>query len=326
MYKLDEQLIKGNPVKQSVRKALGHTLAELGAQHQDVVAVTADLASSVGLAEFKECHGARFIETGIAEQNLVTLASGLAHEGKTVYLAAYAAFSPGRNWEQIRTTICLNDQPVKVIGSHTGLNVGPDGATHQMLEDIALMRVLPNMTVLAPGDANEAAQMAQAVYDYPHPVYIRVPRSDQVVFSTPDDHFKIGKAYVVRQDDEAIITLLSTGTMTGTALLVAQALAERGVGVSVVHVPTIKPLDRETILREVGKNSVAVTLEEHQVAGGFGSAIAELLLESGVVPQVFKRIGVNDQFGQSGTADELLAHYGLDVAGVLRQITQLIGE
>ncbi len=321
---LGRDFLQGNITRRSVRQSLGRALADLADQHQEIVALSADLAASVGLGEFAKRHGHRFVEAGIAEQNLITVASGLAHEGKQVYVAAYAAFSPGRNWEQIRTTICLNDQPVRIIGSHTGLNVGPDGATHQMLEDIALMRVLPNMTVIAPSDSTEAVKMLAAIYNYPHPVYIRLPREDQINLWSEQYNFKIGKAYVVRSDDEASITVLSTGTMTSTALLVAQCLASEGVGVSVVHVPTIKPLDQDTILREVGKNSVAVTLEEHQVAGGFGSAIAELLLESNVVPRIFKRIGIYDQFGQSGTSQDLLAQYQLDVSGVVKQIAALL--
>ena len=324
MYQLDKDFIKGNVQKASLRKAFGHALMEVAWDNDKVVALTADLGSSVGLGEFHEQIPERFVETGIEEQNLVTLASGMAHAGKIPFVAAYAAFSPGRNWEQIRTTICLNNQPVKIIGSHTGINVGPDGATHQMLEDIALMRVLPNMTVLAPGDAVEAAKMARSLVNYNHPAYVRLPRADFPVFSDETAPFTIGKAYVVRPDDEASITIISTGSMTGNAMLAANQLAERGINVSVVHVPTIKPLDRETILREVGKNSICITVEEHQVAGGLGSAVAELLLESGVMPQIFKRIGINDEYGQSGTCDELLRHYGLDVDGIVRQIVGLV--
>lgn len=326
MYKLDKDFIKGNVQKASLRKAFGHGLAGAAKNNDKVVALTADLGSSVGLGEFHEQLPERFIETGIEEQNLVTLASGMAHAGKIPFVAAYAAFSPGRNWEQIRTTICLNNQPVKIVGSHTGVNVGPDGATHQMLEDIALMRVLPNMTVIAPGDAVEAEKVARALVKYDHPAYVRLPRADFPTFSADDAPFEVGKAYVVCPDDEASITIISTGSMTGNAMLSANRLAEQGINASVVHVPTIKPLDRETILREVGKNSICVTVEEHQATGGLGSAVAELLLEAGVTPRIFKRLAINDKYGQSGTCDELLSYYKLDVEGITNQIMMLLNQ
>ncbi len=323
-YQLDENFIKGQPQIASLRKSFGHTLAELAKQDERIVALSADLSSSVGLGEFAESMGARYIEVGIAEQNLVSVASGLAHMGKIPFAASYAVFNPGRNWEQIRTTICLNNQPVKIIGSHAGLNVGPDGASHQMLEDIALTQVLPNMVVLAPGDAIEAQKMAKLMVDDQRPNYIRLPRADLPTFSTIDDPLEIGKAYLLRQDDNPVVTIISTGSMTGNALLASGQLFKQGIGTEVVHVPTIKPLDRETILASVGRTSITVIIEEHQVIGGLGSTVASLILESDVRPTKFLRIGVQDKFGQSGTADQLWRYYGLDVDSIVNNIKSLL--
>lgn len=323
-YQLDENFIKGQPQIASLRKSFGHTLAELAKQDERIVALSADLSSSVGLGEFAESMGARYIEVGIAEQNLVSVASGLAHMGKIPFAASYAVFNPGRNWEQIRTTVCLNNQPVKIIGSHAGLNVGPDGASHQMLEDIALTQVLPNMVVLAPGDAIEAQKMAKLMVDDQRPNYIRLPRADLPTFSTIDDPLEIGKSYLLRQDDNPVVTIISTGSMTGNALLASGQLFKQGIGTEVVHVPTIKPLDRETILASVGRTSITVIIEEHQVIGGLGSTVASLILESDVRPTKFLRIGVQDKFGQSGTADQLWRYYGLDVDSIVNNIKSLL--
>ena len=323
-YQLDENFAKGQPQIASLRKSFGHALAELAKQDERIVALSADLSSSVGLGEFAESMGARYIEVGIAEQNLVSVASGLAHMGKIPFAASYAVFNPGRNWEQIRTTICLNNQPVKIIGSHAGLNVGPDGASHQMLEDIALTQVLPNMVVLAPGDAIEAQKMAKLMVDDQRPNYIRLPRADLPTFSTIDDPLEIGKAYLLRQDDNPVVTIISTGSMTGNALLASGQLFKQGIGTEVVHVPTIKPLDRETILASVGRTSITVIIEEHQVIGGLGSTVASLILESDVRPTKFLRIGVQDKFGQSGTADQLWRYYGLDVDSIVNNIKSLL--
>ena len=323
-YQLDENFVKGQPQIASLRKSFGHTLAELAKQDERIVALSADLSSSVGLGEFAESMGARYIEVGIAEQNLVSVASGLAHMGKIPFAASYAVFNPGRNWEQIRTTVCLNNQPVKIIGSHAGLNVGPDGASHQMLEDIALTQVLPNMVVLAPGDAIEAQKMAKLMVDDQRPNYIRLPRADLPTFSTINDPLEIGKAYLLRQDDNPTVTIISTGSMTGNALLASGQLFKQGIGTEVVHVPTIKPLDRETILASVGRTSIAVVIEEHQIIGGLGSTVASLILESDVRPTKFHQIGVQDKFGQSGTADQLWRYYGLDVDSIVNDIKSLL--
>ncbi len=321
---LANDFTQGNPVRQSLRHGFGQSLLELARQDERIVALSADLAGSVGLGDFVQEMGRRYIEVGVAEQNLVTVASGLAHMGKIPFAASYASFSPGRNWEQIRTSICLNNQPVKLIGSHAGLNVGADGASHQMLEDIALMRVLPGMVVLAPGDNIEAAQFTRLMAQDSHPGYMRLPRVDLPVYNDPANEYQIGRAYVLRRDDQPVVSVVATGSMTGNALLAAQTLSQKGVASEVVHVPTIKPLDQATILGSIGRTKVVVTVEEHQVSGGLGSAIAELVLESDIRPTKFYRIGVNDRFGQSGTVTNLWRHYQLDAGGIVEQILALL--
>ena len=321
---LSNDFTQGNPVRQSLRHSFGQSLLELARQDERIVALSADLAGSVGLGDFVQEMGHRYIEVGVAEQNLVTVASGLAHMGKIPFAASYASFSPGRNWEQIRTSICLNNQPVKLIGSHAGLNVGADGASHQMLEDIALMRVLPGMVVLAPGDSIEAAQFTRLMAQDSHPSYMRLPRVDLPIYNDPANEYQIGRAYVLRQDDQPVVSVVTTGSMTGNALLAAQTLSQKGIASEVVHVPTIKPLDQATILGSIGRTKVVVTVEEHQVSGGLGSAIAELVLESDIRPTKFYRIGVNDRFGQSGTVTNLWRHYQLDAGGIVEQILALL--
>ncbi len=321
---LANDFTQGNPIRQSLRHSFGQSLLELARQDERIVALSADLAGSVGLGDFVQEMGRRYIEVGVAEQNLVTVASGLAHMGKIPFAASYASFSPGRNWEQIRTSICLNNQPVRLIGSHAGLNVGADGASHQMLEDIALMRVLPGMVVLAPGDSIEAAQFTRLMAQDGHPSYMRLPRVDLPVYNDPANEYQIGRAYVLRQDDQPVVSVIATGSMTGNALLAAQTLSQKGIASEVVHVPTIKPLDQATILGSIGRTKVVVTVEEHQVSGGLGSAIAELVLESDIRPAKFYRIGVNDRFGQSGTVTNLWRHYQLDAEGIVEQILALL--
>lgn len=306
-------------VKSSVRDGFGRGLVRAAEQDPRVVALSADLMTSVGFGLFAEQIGApRLIEVGVAEQNLVTVASGLAAMGAVPFAASYAAFSPGRNWEQIRTTICLNDQPVKLVGSHAGLSVGPDGATHQCLEDIALMRTLPNMVVLAPGDAHEAEQLAVAMAKDVRPNYIRLPRDGMPTFLQHEA--QIGPAYVLRRGVD--VALCGTGTMTRQLLLVADELAARGVEAEVVHVPTIKPLDEVTLLAAAKKCGHVVTAEEGQIAGGFGSAVAELLAERAPMPLL--RIGVDDQFGESGSPSELWQKHGLDVTAMTERVWQLL--
>jgi transketolase len=249
----------------------------------------------------------RFTQVGIAEQNLVTLGAGMSAMGKVPFVSSYAAFSPGRNWEQIRTTIALNDRPVKIIGSHAGVSVGPDGATHQMLEDIAIMRVMPNMVVVAPGDSVEAEKATLALATNGKPSYMRLAREGTPIFTTKDTPFELGKAYVLREGTD--ITLVGTGSMTYQCLVAAKILAGDGIEAEVVHVPTIKPLDEKTILTSAKKTALVLTAEEAQAAGGLGGAVAELLSEQ--LPTPVRRVGMQDRFGESGKPDELLKNFGL---------------
>lgn len=309
------------PTYTSVRGGFGDGLVALAKQDDRVVALSADLVGSVGFGKFAEHIGApRLIEVGVAEQNLVTVASGLAAMGNIPFAASYASFSPGRNWEQIRTTICLNNQPVKVVGSHAGLNVGPDGATHQMLEDIALMRSLPSMVVLAPGDAHEAKLMAVVMATDSRPNYVRLPRADMPLFLNQAT-FEIGKAYVLREGKD--VALLGTGTMTCQLLLAAEILAnQHSIQAEVVHFPTIKPLDEAAVLGAAQKCGRVVTAEEGQIAGGFGSSVAELLSEH--LPVKVKRIGVDNVFGESGKTSELWQKHGLDIDSIVRSVVNFL--
>lgn len=320
MYPFADNAFSDNVTLEPIRAGFGRGLKEAGGVNENIVALCADLTDSTQMNHFKAAYPERFIEIGVAEQNLVTVASGLARAGKIPFTSSYAAFSPGRNWEQIRTTITLNNQPVKIIGSHAGISVGPDGATHQMLEDIALMRVLPNMVVIAPGDSVEAEKATQAIAENGMPSYLRLAREKTPVFSTTESPFEIGRAYVLREGTD--VSLLGTGTMTYQLLVAARLLEAQGVSAEVVHVPTIKPLDEDTILASVRKTGKAVTAEEAQIAGGFGGAVAELLSE--LHPVSLKRFGMQDRFGESGAPNELLDHFGLTGEKMAPEIRQFL--
>ncbi len=291
-----------------IRAGFGRGLKKAGEVDERVVGACADLTDSTKMGDFAKAFPDRFVQIGVAEQNLVTVGSGMAAMGKIPFVSSYAAFMPGRCWEQIRTTICLNDRPVKLIGSHAGVSVGPDGATHQMLEDIALMRALPNMVVIAPCDSVEAEKATLAMAKDLRPNYMRLAREGTPVFTTAKTPFEIGKAYVF--ETGADVTIIATGTMTYQALAAAELLYKDGIEAEVVHVPTIKPLDAETILKSVRNTGAVVTVEEGQINGGLGGAVAELLGEHHPVP--LKRIGMQDHYGESGTPEELLTHFGLD--------------
>lgn len=288
------------------RAGFGRGLLKAGQQNSDIVGLCADLTDSTKMNAFADAFPERFVQVGVAEQNLVTVASGLAAVGKIPFAASYAAFSPGRNWEQIRTTICLNDQPVKIVGSHTGLYTGYDGATHQMLEDIALMRSLPNMVVIAPADSVEAEKATLALAQDKRPGYLRLVRDVTPVFTTNRTPFSLETAQVLK--DGTDLTIVATGTMTYPSLAAAHQLASIGIDAEVVHVPVIKPLDGQTVLKSAKKTGRVITVEEAQIAAGFGSAIAEFLGEHHPTP--IKRIGMNDRFGESGDPPSLLKAFG----------------
>lgn len=296
--------------KAPTRDGFGKGAVEAGKKDQRIVVLCADLAESTRAEWFQKEFPERFVEMGVAEQNMAAVAAGMAVAGKIPFITSYAVFNPGRNYEQIRTTVALNRVPVKICGMHAGVSVGPDGATHQMLEDIGLMRMLPGMTVLAPGDAEEArkAVLAAAVMD--GPVYIRFSRAATPVFTTSATPFQIGKAIQLWKSDSPKVAIFSTGSLSYSALVAARALSAEGIGSIVLHVPTVKPLDEEAVLLAAQSAKYVITVEEHQSAGGFGSAIAEFLSENHPVP--IRRLGIDDQFGQSGSPEELLVHYGLD--------------
>lgn len=307
-YSLNSDILTDAVQSESIRAGFGRGLKKAGELDKNVVALCADLTESVQMHLFREAFPKRFIEVGVAEQNLVTVASGLARAGKIPFTASYAAFSPGRNWEQIKTTAALNDQPVKIIGGHAGLYTGPDGATHQMLEDIALMRAMPNMVVVVPGDSIEAEKATLAIAKNGLPSYLRLARDKTPVFSTEKSPFEIGKAYVLKPGED--ITLIGTGTMTYELLVAAKVLEQKGISAEVIHAPTIKPLDTDTILKSLEKTGRAVTAEEAQIVGGLGGAITELASE--FLPVPIKRLGVEDRYGESGDPRQVIEHFGLD--------------
>lgn len=308
--------------KKSTRDGFGVGTVEAGKTNKNIVVLSADLKESTRAEWFEKEFPERFIELGVAEQNLATVAAGLAAVGKIPFITSYAAFSPGRNYEQIRTTIALNNMPVKVCGMHAGVSVGPDGATHQMLEDIALMRALPRMTVINPADAEEARKAVIAAALHDGPVYLRFGRSNVPVFTTTETPFALGKALTLWESEKPKVSLLATGSMAYNALLAARMLEADGIGSLVLSVPTIKPLDTEAVLAAAKKTSRVITIEEHQIQGGFGGAVAEYLSEAH--PVEVKRLGLDNEFGQSGEPDELIAHYRLDAHGIAEAVRKML--
>lgn len=310
-----------------IRAGFGQGLLTAGEADKNVVALCADLTDSTQMKAFKDKFPERFIEIGVAEQNLASVASGMAAMGKIPAISSYAMFSPGRNWEQIRTTICYNDRKVIIAGSHAGISVGPDGGTHQALEDIALMRVIPNMTVISPCDSIEAkkATIAALQNDIKTPVYIRLAREKTPVMTTESTPFEIGKAQVLFDNGNAEAVIFATGALVYKALKVADELLKKeGKEINVVNVATIKPLDIETIVDQVRKCGAVVTVEEHQAAGGLGSAVAEVLAQNFPVPIEF--VAVKNLFGQSGTPEELLEHYGLGEKDIKLAIERVVSR
>lgn len=313
--KLAEKVFRDDIEKAPTRDGFGNGSVEAGKQDERIVVLSADLAESTRAEWFKKEFPDRFIEMGVAEQNMATVAAGLATYGKIPFITSYAAFSPGRNYEQIRTTVALNDVPVKVCGMHAGVSVGPDGATHQMLEDVAMMRALPNMVVIIPADAEEGRKATLAVAFTGKPAYLRFGRDKVATFTTSETPFEIGKAYYLWKPEKPQVAIIGAGHLVYEALLAAKVLEAKGVSVSVINSHTVKPLDKETILTAAKEAGAVVTVEEHQVAGGFGSAVAELLAQNYPVPMEF--VGVKDEFGQSGEPEELIHHYKLDAEAII---------
>ena len=309
--KLNPKIFNEDCEQVPIRKGFGEGLLKAVEVDANVVALCADLTESTQMIFFAEKFPERFVEIGVAEQNLVTVASGMAAMGKIPFCSSYAMFSPGRNWEQIRTTIAYNDRPVKIVGSHTGVSVGPDGGTHQALEDIALMRVIPNMDVLSPCDSIEAKKATLALAKSGKPGYLRLAREKTPIITTEDSPFEIGKAEIFWLPEVGLaqVGIIVTGGLLYRALLAAKELENEGVRTKVINLASIKPIDVKAIVDLAKETKAIVTVEEHQVMGGMGSAIAETLAQNYPVPMEF--IGIQDKFGQSGTPDELVEHYGM---------------
>ena len=308
------------------RDGFGKGLIEAADNDSRIIVLCADLSESTRVEAFAKKYPDRFIEVGVAEQNLAALASGFASYGKIPFIASYATFSPGRNNEQIRTTISLNNVPVKIAGMHAGVSVGPDGATHQALEDIALMRVLPRMTVISPCDAEEARKATLAAAKLPGPVYLRFGREKTPLITTRETPFELGKAQIFWSPEvkPREVVIFATGPLVHNALLAARELEKENISIVVVNVHTVKPLDEKTIVRFARECGAVVSVEEHQVAGGLGSAIAELLAREAPSPIEF--VGVHDSFGQSGTPQELIEHYGMGVSHIVKATQRAISR
>lgn len=297
--------------KGATRDGFGKGSVEAGRADPRVVVLSADLAESTRADKFQKEFPGHFVEVGVAEQNLATLASGMAAYGKIPFFTSYAAFNPGRNWEQIRTTIALNDVPAKVCGMHAGLMTGADGATHQALEDIATMRAMPNMIVISPCDAEEGRKATLAAAQNGKPVYLRFAREKTPMMTTPETPFQIGKAVLFWRSPQPKVAIFATGPVLHNALVAAKQLESEGTGTVVVDVHTIKPLDEELVASVAKECGAVVTVEEHQVTGGLGGAIAECLARE--APTHIEFVGVQDRFGQSGSPAELWEEYGLGV-------------
>ena len=326
--KLSKQVFKKEIDEIPTRNGYGEGLVVAGEQDKNVVVLCADLTESTRSQYFKEKFPERFIEVGVAEQLLATVAAGMAAYGKIPFISSYAAFSPGRNWEQIRTTVALNDVPVKIAGAHAGISVGPDGATHQALEDIALMRVVPNMVVIVPADSIETKKAVIAAAKNGKPTYIRLAREATPVFTTKDSPFEIGKAEVLwdssSQKSKNTVAIIACGPLVYEALLAAKELEKEGVGTIVVNNHTVKPIDEKTIIEVAKKCDAVVTVEEHQVNGGMGSAVAEVLVKNYPVPIEF--IGMQDSFGESGKPEELLKKYKMRSEDIVKASKKAIAR
>lgn len=314
--KLNPKVFDKDVEQVPIRKGFGTGLLAAAEKNSQVVGLCADLTESTQMHLFRDKFPNRYIQIGIAEQNMASVASGMAAMGKIPFISSYAMFSPGRNWEQIRTTVAYNNVPVKIVGSHAGVSVGPDGGTHQAIEDIAITRVIPNMVVISPCDSIEAEKATKVIAETKQPTYIRLIREKTPVITTLDTPFEIGKARIYFEPiaGKPDVAIIATGAMVHNTLLAARELEKEKIGVTVVNLSTIKPLDEATILAVAKLAGALVTVEEHQIAGGMGSAIVEFISSNYPVPVI--RMGVNDKFGQSGTPLELIEYYGLGVSHI----------
>lgn len=322
--KLNPKLFDKDVEQLPIRKGFGEGLVIAADSDERVVGLCADLTESTQMHLFAKKYPNRYVEMGIGEQSMASVASGMAAMNKIPFITSYAMFSPGRNWEQIRTTVCYNDQPVKIAGSHAGISVGPDGGTHQAIEDIAITRVIPRMVVISPCDSIEARKATMAAAKTKSPTYIRLAREKTPIMTTDATPFVIGKAQVlfVPKEGKAEVGIIATGALVHKALLVAKKYEEEGVKVKVVNLATIKPLDEEAILSLALEAKALVTVEEHQIRGGMGSAVAECCAKHIPVPIEF--VGVDDQFGQSGTPTELIEHYGMGEKSIAEAVKRVL--
>ena len=305
----------------AMREAYGRLLVELAGQNEKIVVLDADMAQSCGLQHFRDAFPDRFFNIGIAEQNMMGIAAGLAAYGKIPFVNSFACFLSTRSCDQLRVAVAYGKLNVKIVAGHGGISVGEDGATHQGLEDIAIVRAIPNMVLIVPADPVETAAAVRAAIEYDGPVYIRLARPKVKALFDDSYKFQIGKAVTMKEGKDA--SLLAIGIMVSRALEAAQLLEKRGLNVNVINVSTIKPLDRETIVRAVEQTGLIVTLEDHSVIGGLGSAVAEVLAEEDK-PVIMRRLGIPDVFGESGTFEELLAKYGLTVPDIVKVVAELV--
>ena len=322
--KLNPKIFNEDVEQVPIRKGFGQGLLVAGEADKNVVALCADLTESTQMIFFKEKFPERFVEIGVAEQNLVTVASGMAAMGKIPFCSSYAMFSPGRNWEQIRTTIAYNDRPVKIVGSHAGISVGPDGGTHQALEDIALMRVMPNMDVISPCDALEAKRATLALAKSGKPGYLRLAREKTPIITTEETPFDINKAEIYWMPDVGLaqVGIIVTGSLLYRALLAAKELESEGIKTKVMNLASVKPIDVDAIVSLAKECKAIVTVEEHQIMGGMGSAVAEVITQD--YPVYMEFVGVQNKFGQSGTPDELVEYYGMGVESIKKAVKKVL--
>jgi transketolase len=312
MENLNPKLFDSDVEQAGTRDGYGQGLIELGEKNPNVVVLTADLAESTRVEEFGKKYPERFVECGVAEQNMMGIAAGLALSGKIPYVSSYAVFSPGRSWDQLRVSVCYTQANVKVAGAHTGISVGPDGATHQALEDIAIVRVLPNIVVEVPCDVHEARKTTLASADHKGPFYFRFGREKTPIITTAETPFEIGKVITLRDGDD--VSIVACGPLVYQSLLAAEQLATEGISARVINNHTIKPIDKLGLAKAAKETGAIVTVEEHQITGGLGGAVAEALGESYPVP--IERVGMPDTFGESGNPAELYEKYGMSISKI----------
>lgn len=304
------------------RSGFGEGLAELGRTNKDVVALCADLTGSLKMNAFKDENPTRFFQVGIAEANMMCIAAGLTIGGKIPFTGTFANFSTSRVYDQVRQSIAYSNKNVKICASHAGLTLGEDGATHQVLEDIGMMKMLPGMTVINPCDFNQTKAATIAIAEHEGPVYLRFGRPKMPIFIPEDQPFVIGKALMLNEGTD--VTIIATGHLVWPAIEAGQALAEKGISAEIINIHTIKPLDEEAILKSVRKTKCVVTAEEHQIAGGLGESVAQVLSRNFPAPQEF--VAVNDSFGESATPAELMEKYGLDTPSIVTAVEKVLSR